>query len=109
MAITVSGSTGVSRVYDYQTPSTGFSYTFASPTQVLILSPATTLATGTIITPSSPADGMTITISSTQTITSLTFSANSGQSISNAITTLALGSFASYLYRATNTTWYRVG
>ena len=63
------GTNGLIQQYDYQVLTTGFSYTFAAGTQVLVINPAGTLATGTITMPAAPADGMTITFSSTQTIT----------------------------------------
>jgi hypothetical protein len=50
---------------------------------------------------------MVVAFSSTQIITALTVSANAGQSIVNAVTTLAAGGGAKYIYRLTNTTWYR--
>lgn len=109
MSISVSGTNGVLRSYDYQAPATGFSYTFGSGTQVLLMNPAGTLLTGTITMPANPSDGMTITFSSSQAITTLTVSANTGQSILNPLTTLALGGSASYMYRLASTTWHKVG
>lgn len=108
MAI-IDGTNGLIQAYDYQTPATGFSYTFASGVQTLVMNPAGTLATGTITMPAAPADGMTVRFSSSQIITALTLSANSGQSIVSAVTSLVLGGSAQYIYRATNTTWYRIG
>jgi len=107
MSAVISGTNGLLQSYDYQTPTTGFSYTFAAGTQVLVMNPATTLATGTITMPASPSDGMTISFSSSQIITLLTVSANTGQSIVSAVTSLALGGGAVYIYRLANTTWYR--
>ena len=108
MAI-IDGTNGLIQAYDYQTPTTGFSYTFASGVQTLVMNPAGTLATGTITMPATPADGMTIRFSSSQIITALTLSPNSGQSVVAAVTSLVLGGSAQYIYRATNTTWYRIG
>ena len=107
MTAVISGTNGLLQSYDYQTPTTGFSYTFAAGTQVLVMNPSVTLATGTITMPASPADGMTIRFSSSQIITALTVSANTGQSIVSAVTTLAAGGGAAYIYRLANTTWYR--
>ena len=107
MVAKLDGTNGLLQSYDYQTPTTGFSYTFAAGTQVLVMNPAGTLATGTITMPASPADGMTIRFSSSQIITALTVSANTGQSIVSAVTTLAAGGGAAYIYRLANTTWYR--
>ena len=106
MSLKCDGTNGVLQSYDYQTPSTGFSYTFAAGTQMLFMVPAATLATGTITMPSAPADGMVITFSSSQQITALTLQGNTGQSISGAVTFLPAQTAASYVYRLANATWY---
>ena len=108
MTAKLDGTNGLIQQYDYQAPTMGFSYTFAAGTTLLIMNPAGTLATGTITMPSSPVDGMTVRFSSSQIITTLTVSPNTGQSIVGAITTLALGGSAQYMYRLANTTWYRI-
>jgi len=106
MTAKLDGTNGLLQQYDYQAPTTGFSYTFAAGTNVLVMNPAGTLATGTITMPASPADGMTITFSSTQTITALTVNANAGQSIVSAPTVLPARQAGAYVYRLSNTTWY---
>ena len=106
MSLKCDGTNGILQSYDYQTPSTGFSYTFAAGTQMLFMVPASTLATGTITMPSAPADGMMITFSSSQQITALTLQGNTGQSISSAVTFLPAQSAVSYVYRLSNLTWY---
>jgi len=107
-AATVLSNYGLIRAYDYTTPSTGFNYTIPANVTVAIIQPAGTLATGTVKMPASAINGMTITVSCTQIITALTLSANTGQSIVNPVTTLASGGTSSYIYRASNTTWYKV-
>ena len=106
MTAKIDGTNGVLQQYDYQVSTTGFSYTFAAGTTVLVMNPAGTLATGTITMPAAPADGMTISFSSTQTITALTVSANTGQSIVSAATVLPARQATTYVYRLSNTTWY---
>ena len=106
MTAKIDGTNGVLQQYDYQTPATGFSYTFAAGTQMLFMVPSGTLASGTITMPSAPADGMVITFSSSQQITALTLQGNTGQSVSNAVTFLPAKTAASYVYRLANTTWY---
>jgi hypothetical protein len=106
MTAKLDGTNGLLQQYDYQTPTTGFSYTFAAGTTVLILQPAGTLATGTVTMPAAPADGMTISFSSTKTITALTVSPNTGQSIIGNPTTMLAGGAATFVYRLSNTTWY---
>jgi hypothetical protein len=60
-------------------PLTGFSISPVSPN--LIINPAGTLATGTVIFPSNPADGQKLSITSSQTQTALTCTAATGDSI----------------------------
>jgi hypothetical protein len=107
MPIKIDGTNGVLQAYDYQTLTTGFSYTFAAGTQVLIINPADALATGTITMPALPVDGMTITISTSKTINTLTINANTGQSIvGGGAQSLGNNQGITYIYRLTDTTWY---
>lgn len=106
MSAKLDGTNGLLQQYDYQVLTTGFSYTFAAGVNVLVMNPVGTLATGTITMPAAPADGMTISFSSTQAITALTVNANTGQSIVGAPTSLSAGGGASFIYRLANTTWY---
>ena len=94
--------------YSYQTPITGFSITLGNTTTHTILDPAGALASGTIVMPASPSDGLIVTVSTTQTITTLTVSPNTGQTVKNAPTTMPAGFVFSYIYRSANTTWYRL-
>jgi len=106
MTLKVDGTNGVLQSYDYQVLTTGFSYTFAAGTTTLVINPAGTLATGTITMPAAPADGMVITIESTQQVTAVTVSGNTGQTIVGAPVQLVPNRPLSYVYRLTNTTWY---
>lgn len=108
MTAKLDGANGLIQQYDYQASTTGFSYTFAAGTNVLVMNPAGTLATGTVTMPAAPADGMTITFSSTQTITALTVNANTGQTLVGAPSSLGANSSASFVYRLANTTWYPI-
>jgi hypothetical protein len=56
--------------------------------------------------PAAPADGMVITVESTQIITALTLSGNTGQSIIGVPATLFQNQPLSWVYRLSNTTWY---
>ena len=105
MTLKVDGTNGLLQQYDYQVLTTGFTYTFAAGTTVLVINPAGTLATGTITFPASPVDGMTVTFSSTQQITALTLSGN-GKTIVSAVTFLPANQATTYVYRLSNTTWY---
>ena len=93
--------------YDYLAPVTGFSHTCVDACPGLILEPAGTLATGTVVMPPTPVDGQQQWCSSTTAITALTVSANTGQSILNPPTALAAGGAFTMIYRLSNTTWYR--
>lgn len=108
MPTRIDGNNGVLQSYDFQVLTTGFSYTFPTGTTTLIAAPAGTLATGTITMPVAPADGMVITITTTQEITALTINGNTGQSIGGTQTTqMPANSAMSFVYRQSNTTWYR--
>jgi hypothetical protein len=104
MSAVISGTNGLLQSYDYQVLTTGFTYTFAAGTQVLVMNPAGTLATGTVTMPAAPVDGMTITFSSSQQITALTMAGN-GASLVGAVTFLPAKTGVTYVYRATGTTW----
>ena len=105
MTLALSGTNGLLQAYDYQVLTTAFSYTFAAGIQVLIIEPAGTLATGTITMPAAPADGMTITVESTQQVTALTMSGNGGTVVGPAVQ-LIPNQPLSWVYRTSNTTWY---
>ena len=108
MPTKIDGNFGVLQSYDFQALTTGFSYTFASGTTTLIINPAGTLATGTITMPATPADGMVITFMTTQEITAITINGNTGQSIGGTqVAQLPANSALSFVYRQSNTTWYR--
>ena len=89
-------------------PTTGFTNTIANTTSYYILEPTGTLATGTLTMPASPVNEQVVTIASTQIITALTHSPNTGQTLKGALTTIAVDGNASWIYRTANTTWYRV-
>ena len=105
MTAVLSGTNGLLQAYDRQVLTTAFSYTFAAGTQVLIIEPAGTLATGTITMPAAPADGMTITVESTQQVTALTMSGNGGTVVGPAVQ-LIPNQPLSWVYRTSNTSWY---
>lgn len=88
-------------------PTTGFSQTVANSCSTLLLKPAGTLATGTVKMPASPADGQLVNVISSQTVTTLTVSANTSQSIVNAPTTITATTPFTMIYDLASTTWYR--
>lgn len=93
--------------YSVLTPVTGFSTTFPNYTNTLILTPAGTLSTGTIIMPALLFDGQIIAITTSQTVTTLTLTANSGQTIVGTATTITAATPLKFIYRASNATFYR--
>jgi len=106
MSVLINGTNGLIQAYDYQTPTTGFTYTFAAGTQTLVMNPAATLANGTITMPAAPSDGMTITISSSKEITALTLNGNTGQTVVGAVSYLPANTATAYVYRSANTSWF---
>jgi hypothetical protein len=96
--------------YVYTVPLTGFSLTFGNSQLYYILNPAGTLATGTITMAPNPADGQRECIVSEQTQTAITFTANTGQTISTAPTiptALVAGTPVCYTWVAAQATWYK--
>ncbi len=93
--------------YTKAAATTGFSYVFANGQSRMLLEPSGTLATGTVTMAPVPVDKEEACLFSTQTITSLTVSAGAGQSINNAVSTLAANARVCYLYSSSNTTWDR--
>lgn len=94
---------------EYSVPSTGFAFVVADGTDALILKPAGTLAAGSVQMPPNPVNGQLLRVCTTQTITALTVSPNTGQSVSGAPSTLAANGFFAMVYRQTDATWYRIG
>ena len=95
------------------TPTTGFSIAVqqVSSNTWLLLTPAGTLATGTITLPlnSVTPDGQELLVTSTQVITALSVSLNGAAAANGFPTTLAAnGSFRMRFYQPANS-WYRVG
>jgi hypothetical protein len=66
------------------------------------------ITTFTITMPSAPSNGQVVDFATNGAITTLTVSANSGQSITNAPATLTAGSGFEYVFQTSNTTWYRM-
>ena len=106
-----------SSTYSLQAPTTGFSITIGANISHLILNPVGTLAVGSITMPASPVDGYIVTVSTSQIITALTVSPNTGQTVKNAPTTLQLNATTpgaisgfgfSYIYNLSSTTWFRI-
>lgn len=103
------GGGSVSWGYDRVVATNGGSHTVANHASSLILNPAGTIASFTATMPASPYDGQVLVISTSQTVTALTLSGNTGQTVNGALTTLTASAPAQYQYIATDTAWYRIG
>ncbi len=105
--------------YQYNAPLTGASITVANTSRRLMLEPAGTIAALTVTLPAVGAgatlliDNQTFGLCSTQVITALTMTAGSGTTLLNPATATTVPSATAagcfeWVYRKTNTTWYRV-
>lgn len=102
--------------YAYNAPLTAASITVTSPTRRLILEPAGTIAALTVVFPAATAlnDNQLFGLCTTQIVTALTLTAGSGTTILNGPSALLVpvatgaGSCVEWVYRQSNTSWYRV-
>lgn len=92
-------------VMQYAAPTTGQTVTALVNVEMIMLDPAGTLATLTVIMPPTPFDGQECVIATSQVITALTVTGT----IVGALTTLALGGFARFIWSATGAKWFRAG
>ena len=91
--------------FSSQTPTTGFAITVANGVSTLQLTPAGTLASGTITMPSSPGNGQWLLVTSTAAVTACTFTPASGQTLLGAPTTLPAFVEMAFQYQASGTRW----
>lgn len=92
-------------------PGNGFANTIPSTLNNLnayIMTPNAPLASGTLTMPATTFLNQVVSISTSKAITALTLSANAGQTILNAPTTLAAGGFVNFIMDASNT-WHIIG
>lgn len=98
----------------YATPLTGTSVTVAPTTGTMLIDPAGTIATLTVVLPvaTSLIDGQVLRLASSQTVTALTLTPGTGTTVSNAPSAITISTTAPYnyefIYKASNTKWYRV-
>jgi hypothetical protein len=88
-----------------QTPTTGFNITIGNNQNILYLTPAGTLATGTVTLPT-PVDRQEATIGTSQTITAFTLTG--GTIVGAAPATLSANTAIKYIYYAAIGAWYRI-
>lgn len=84
-----------------------FTYTYENAVSLAAFDPAGTLDYGYITLAPNPSDGTEACFFSTAAITTLYLSANTGQTLSDGVSTLAANARNCYLYARSATTWYR--
>ncbi len=94
-------------------PTTGFSIAVTTPVseqQWVLLQPAGTLASGTIVLPlnTSTPDGTEVLITTTQTITALTIGLNGAVAVNGNPTTLSAGAAVRLRYYQSTLSWYAI-
>lgn len=102
--------------YQYNAPASAASLTVAAGENQLIIEPAGTIAALTVTLPAATllVDNQRWGFCSTQIVTTLTLTAGSGTTVSGAPTAAVVpvttggGSCPEWVYRQTNTTWYRI-
>jgi hypothetical protein len=100
---------------DYYVSVNGDTVTATGQTRQLIIKPAGTIAGLTVVFPAATAliNGQRLGLCTTQIVTTLTTTAGSGTTVSNAPTALLVpvatgaGSCVEWIYRTADTTWYR--
>lgn len=90
-----------------QTPLTGFSITVPNEVDLIILTPAGALASGSFVFPSAPEDDQILTIVSTQNITAITVTTSNGQAIFGVPGGLTANTPRAWLWDKQTSTWYR--
>lgn len=93
--------------YYKSAPVSGFTFTYGNSQRTAAFNPAGTLAYGYVTFSPAPSDGAEQCFFSTQAITTLYLSANTNQTLTSAVTTLAANGRDCYLYSASNATWNR--
>ncbi len=102
-----------SGAYAYQAvTATGLSFAIPNSINTYLLDPTGTVSALTLTMPTTPLEGQIVRIASSATITALGVVGAAGQSVSNAPTALTISTTGAYnydfIYRATNTKWYRL-
>ncbi len=91
--------------FSSQTPTSGFAITVPNGVLTLQLTPASTLASGTITMPSAPGNGQWLFVTSTQTISSVAFTPATGQSVLAAPSLIPSGVEVAFQYQASAARW----
>lgn len=105
---TSSADAGNETVYAY-TPLTGASQVIPDDAEIVLVTPAGTIAAYTLTLPVNPYDGQKITCCFDQIITSLTMAASGSHTLKGALTAATAKGFGRWRFRSADTTWYRIG
>lgn len=104
--LTAQGNTHGGKVVQYSAPAAPFSLTVNGNTDAVTLAPTGVMATAQFNIINGLVDGRVITISTTQTLTAVSWVSTG--TTTNLPSTLAANATISFVYRAANTTFYRV-
>jgi hypothetical protein len=91
----------------YSVPLTAFTITQGAGITWTIINPAGTLATGTFTFNATPTNGSRACLVSSQTQTAITFTGNTGQTVTGAPTALVAGTPVCFTYVASVSTWFK--
>lgn len=100
----ISGALGYQ---DLGAATTGNTYDFNAGQVNMLMRPSGTLAAVTLLTEATPSDGQMECFFSSQTTTALTWSANTGQTVTGAPTAGVANTRYCMMYEAAASTWYR--
>ncbi len=98
---------GLPNTLAYNVPLTADTYTVAAGVDNVVFKPAGTIAALTVVYPTTPANGTTLAIMSTQIVTALTNTGGGSDTVSGALSALAVNTPFKMIYRTADTTWYR--
>ncbi len=103
------GDVGARRTEYAYTPTTGNVITLPADAELVLLKHGSTIAALEIVMPSATArDGQVVTVSSLSAVTALTFTVGSGYTAVGALTALAAGGFATYIFDKPGKAWRRI-
>lgn len=93
--------------YYHSVPASLFTFTFSNNQGIAAFDPAGTLVYGYVTLAPNPSDGTEACVFSTAAITTLYLTANTSQTVNDAVTTLGANARVCYLYGLSSTTWFR--
>jgi hypothetical protein len=105
--ITVTKNYIVSPAADGLHNNSPFSYTFGNTTARMLFESATTASYAYVTMAANPSDGTEQCVYSKSAVTLFYPVANTGQTLSDAATTIAAAGHVCYIYGLSNATWYR--